>query len=373
MRPVKLRKGFFMKKIVIPVFVFLFFLLAGIGVRAYIEFLSEPVSDGHEDLVSVDFEVSDGMTAKTAGKLLEENGLIKNAGFFYLCARFPKAAAFVSGESERIFSVKKGYCRLNSAMSLADIFKEISSGKETFVTVSVPEGLTVSKIARRLENAGLCSADDFIFAAQNSGRRIFSEHGLDIDSDSVEGFLFPDTYNIPVSYSPEKIIGMMMDNLLAHLKSRPETAAAETLSGSELYRTIILASIIEREYRSEDEAPLIAGVFQNRLKIGMPLQSCATVEYIITEILHKPHPGVILYSDLELESPFNTYKYTGLPPSPISNPGYTAVRAALNPHASDYLYFTLTDSENGTHTFSKDLNAHINATNRFRTKRAAGN
>lgn len=362
-----------MKKIVVPVFIFITFAGICFGIFRYFKSaVNSPCTDSDSRTV-LSFEVKDGMTAKSAGKFLKEKNIIKDSELFYFCARFPKIAALLTNENADVFSIKKGYYELTSEMSIAEIFRELSSGKEKYVTVSIPEGLTITKIARRLEEAGLGSANDFIYIAKNNGKRIFLAHGLKINSDSVEGFLFPDTYNIPVSYTPEKIIDMMIDNLLSRLKNREETSKAQSLSDEEFYKMMILASIIEREYRSESEAPLISSVFRNRLNINMALQSCATVEYIITEIFNKPHPKIITYDNLEIQNPYNTYKYPGLPPSPISNPGFTAISAALNPQESSYLYFTLTDSENGTHTFSNDLNSHVKATNQFRTKRMAGN
>jgi len=118
---------------------------------------------------------------------------------------------------------------------------------------------------------------------------------------------------------------------------------------------------VEREYRADDEAPLIAGVFFNRLEIGMGLQSCATVEYVITEIEGKPHPEVLYNRDIAIQDPYNTYVYAGLPPGPISCPGAVALNAAFHPTASDYLYFRLMDPQEGRHKFSKTLEDHIKA------------
>jgi UPF0755 protein len=137
--------------------------------------------------------------------------------------------------------------------------------------------------------------------------------------------------------------------------------AALNLSPEALNRRVIIASIVEREYRVAEEAPLMAGVFYNRLAIGMALQSCATVEYVITEIQGKPHPEVLYTRDTEIRDPYNTYIRPGLPPGPISAPGTTALAAAGNPAASDYLYFRLTDAAAGRHYFSRTLDDHIRA------------
>jgi UPF0755 protein len=133
------------------------------------------------------------------------------------------------------------------------------------------------------------------------------------------------------------------------------------MSGSELNRRIIIASIVEREYRVDEEAPLMAGVFYNRLDIGMALQSCATVEYIITEIQGRPHPDVLYTRDIEIRDPYNTYIRPGLPPGPISAPGAVALAAAFQPASSNYLYFRLIDPEAGRHYFSQTLDDHIKA------------
>jgi UPF0755 protein len=129
----------------------------------------------------------------------------------------------------------------------------------------------------------------------------------------------------------------------------------------ELNRLVILASIVEREYRLEEEAPVMAGVFFNRMNIGMALQSCATVEYIITEIQGKPHPEVLSTRDTEIRDPYNTYIRPGLPPGPISSPGAVALKAVLSPVKTGYLYFRLVEPASGRHYFSGTLDEHIKA------------
>jgi UPF0755 protein len=129
-----------------------------------------------------------------------------------------------------------------------------------------------------------------------------------------------------------------------------------------LRENVILASIVEREYGVPQEAGLMASVFRNRLAIGMALQSCATVVYIITEKQDKPHPSVVYYSDLAIKDPYNTYIHRDLPPGPISNPGETALSAVFNSPKSDYLYFRLIDSSSRQHRFSKTFEEHAGET-----------
>jgi UPF0755 protein len=124
---------------------------------------------------------------------------------------------------------------------------------------------------------------------------------------------------------------------------------------------VILASIVEREYRLASEAPLIASVFRNRLRYNIGLESCATIEYILTEIEGRPHPKFITKSDIEIDSDFNTYKWAGLPPGPISNPGRVALEAAFHTPETDYYYFVLRDPATGEHHFSGDLEEHNEA------------
>jgi UPF0755 protein len=174
----------------------------------------------------------------------------------------------------------------------------------------------------------------------------------------MEGCLFPDTYLFPRDYPPDMVIRAMADNFFSRLAGLSGGRAA---AGEDLRRLVILASIIEREYRVADEAALMAGVFLNRLRIGMALQSCATVEYVITEVQGKPHPAVIYTRDTEIRDPYNTYVYPGLPPGPICSPGALALEAALRPQDSGCLYFRLVDPGAGRHYFSQTYDEHIRA------------
>ncbi|MBR5934414.1 MAG: endolytic transglycosylase MltG [Treponema sp.] len=347
------------------------------GVTAFFSYFSINSKPANPDgeLLTVEFEVTSGMTAKTVGNELKNAGLIKNERVFYIFARFPKFASFMTHKDARIFRVQKGIYTLDNKMSLSRVFEEVCTGKVREITVSIPEGLTLKKIAKRISATGIVTEEDFIYTATHDAQKIFSSFGINLKVDSVEGFLYPDTYNIPVNYNSYQIISMMVENLGKQIKSHEETQnyLNDNTDPDEFFKMITLASIIEREYRDKEEAPLIGGVFYNRLKINMPLQSCATVEYIITEIRGRPHPHTIYYEDLEMKEPYNTYIYPGLPPGPISNPGFTAINAAINPQDSDYLYFTLTDADAGRHTFSTNFDSHAKATAEFKTKKVAGN
>ena len=259
--------------------------------------------------------------------------------------------------------IKAGTYKLSPALSIHAIFAYLQAGKQELIKVTVPEGLTISKTAAILEERQVIAADAFLAAAENTA--LLQAYG--ITGASAEGFLFPDTYFFSYNETAERVIRVMLDNFFAKTADIPHFPQ----DPAQRYETVVLASIIEREYRVPEEAVKIAGVFSNRLHIGMGLQSCATVEYILTEIQHKPHPGRLLNRDLKIDHPYNTYKWRGLPPGPISNPGMTALYAACNPEKSSYLYFRLEDAEAGTHVFTKNLTEHARA-GAIILKRAAG-
>ena len=181
--------------------------------------------------------------------------------------------------------------------------------------------------------------------------------------------MFPDTYALAPDSPAEKVVKIMADNFYQKIKAF-EPLASLSSDPKTLKKTVTIASIIEREYRSPEEAPLIASVFTNRIKKGIGLYSCATVEYVITEILGRPHPDIITYDDLKIQSPYNTYLNAGLPPAPICNPGMVALKAAAAPAQTDYYYFQLMDEEEGRHVFTKTLSEHVAQGAIFKTKKA---
>lgn len=327
-------------------------LAAFFGLFFGLRFLSA-ARDLPEAQVNLRLKVEKGDTAKKVAALLEKQKIIKSAAAFYALARFPKIAAFVTKESPEIFVVKSGVADLSSSMDAAAIYKELSAGHEELVSVSIPEGLTVTKIAARLDGAGICSAQDFVNAAAG-----------------MEGFLFPDTYSLAPKSAAAKVVKIMRENFYKKAEQVPALAALLN-DKARLNQVVTLASIIEREYRSPEEAPLIASVFSNRLERGIGLYSCATVEYVITEILGRPHPDIITYDDLKIQSPYNTYLNAGLPPAPICNPGLVALKAASAPAKSDYLYFQLMDEKEGRHVFTKTLSEHVKQGAIFKTKKAS--
>ena len=288
-------------------------------------------------------EVRSGETAYSVGRRLEKAGIIKNRYFWNLLFRLGREY------------IKTGTYRIEIPASQMKIRSLLIAGEQVLVRVTIPEGVTLRKTAQLLEEAAVCTAEEFLRAA--SSREILDAY--QVPGVSMEGYLYPDTYFFTLSYPAAKVVSVMADTFFRRLNEiLPE---ASSISPRELNERIIIASIVEREFRIPEEAALMAGVFYNRLKIGMGLQSCATVVYVITEIQGQPHPEVLFNRDLEIRNPYNTYIRPGLPPGPISAPGETSLRAAFNPAQSDYLYFRLTDVESGRHYFSRTLDDHIRA------------
>jgi UPF0755 protein len=291
------------------------------------------------------FSIERGESLSDISQHLQAQGLIRSALFLDGIGRLAGTQS----------AFKAGYFRIPARASTLSIHRLLVTGAQSLGKVTIPEGWTVGKIARHLESWGVCPAADFIAASRSPA--LLSRYG--VPGSSLEGYLFPDTYLIPLPFPAEALAELMaktffetMDVIEPGWKDLGRAAFSEK---------VILASIVEREYAREEEAPLIASVFYNRLKMNMGLESCATLEYIITEIQQKAHPGYITLDDKKLDSPYNTYKWAGLPPGPISNPGKTALEAAFHPASTNYLYFVLRDQQAGIHYFSRDLSEHNQA------------
>lgn len=322
------------------------FILLAIGFY----YMISPVST---DTTPVLFSVPHGTSVSQITESLASESLIRSASVAYYITRFSH------------ISLKAGTYKLSPAQSTLKILAKISEGKQEYTRVTIPEGLSLLKTAKHLEEAGILTSSDFLEAARNTS--VLEEYNL--PGKNAEGFLFPDTYFFPYKSDAKSVVRIMVKtffektSLITNVPKDPV----------ELYNKVILASIIEREYQVSSEAPMIASVFVNRIKIGMGLQSCATIEYILTELQNKPHPTRLTNNDLAIQSDYNTYLWAGLPPGPISSPGIVALDAAFNPADTKFLYFRLTDSENGTHSFTYSLNEHVKAGKQLMLKKAAGN
>ena len=274
-----------------------------------------PVSQSAEGFVLKieECETGIGITRK-----LSENQLIRSDVFFKFLMKIQKYEN----------SIKTGTYRIEPGMKSSEILAMLVEGKEMLVKVQIPEGSLTSTVAAILEISGVVSKNDFL----NSVKDPALLQSLEIPGTSATGYLFPDTYYFPLGASAKTVVETMVRTF--RKKIADKLPSARFFSAAELHERVIMASIIEREYQRAEEAPIIAGVFYNRLKISMPLQSCATVVYIITEELGKKHPSRLFETDLQIKSPYNTYINPGLPPGPICNPGMVGISAAIAPEPS---------------------------------------
>jgi UPF0755 protein len=322
--------------------VFAFFAL-GLSAATLLWYYDLPPSMNSADRQA--FNVGKGESVASIAERLEETGIIKNRHLLVLISRLKG--------TENLFQA--GSYLLPRDKTALDIHDYFVSGSQVLVRVTIPEGWTLSRIAAYLEQKQVTSAAEFKKAAADP--EVLKKYS--ISGANLEGFLYPDTYLFQKDFPAEQVVRHMVENFFLRLKAAAPDY--KSIKQDELYRKVILASIIEREYRSPEEAPLMASVFYNRLGVNMALGSCATVEYIITEVEKKPHPSYLTYKDLEVNSPYNTYIHPGLPPGPISNAGATALAAAFSPAKTNYWYFVLRDPESGRHYFSKNLDEHNHA------------
>jgi UPF0755 protein len=228
------------------------------------------------------------------------------------------------------------------------------------IRFTVPAGYTIRRISRLVEQKLFLSAEKFMDETVNDS--LLAIIGMNEKVKNLEGFLFPDTYNVISSMNEEDIIHMMFDAFRKKIYENPRIRNEIEHSGKNLLEVITIASIIEGETRIENEKPVISGVYHNRLRRGMRLQADPTIQYA----LPGGHKSRLLYEDLKIESPYNTYLYSGLPPGPISNPGLSAIKAAVSPDQHDYLFFVATGD--GGHKFTRNYQEHLNAVRDYRIK-----
>jgi len=246
-------------------------------------------------------------------------------------------------------SLKAGRYRFPMPVSIFQAIRILRQGAVAYHKVTIPEGMTMGRIAGLLQQqAGIDSAG-FLEACHNPEKL----SRLGIPAKNFEGYLYPDTYDFEWNTPPHLALEAMVKNFQSHFDS---TWLVELKRrGLSRHQAVIMASLVEREAQVDSERVLIASVFYNRLKLRRPLESCATIEYVLPR--HKNTK--LTYRDLEIDSPYNTYRRLGLPPGPISNPGRASLEASVYPAKTDYLYFV--SRGDGGHIFSRTLQEHIRA------------
>lgn len=310
-------------------------------------------------LREVKITIPNGATTKDIAKILKDNELIGSPEIFSLKVRF----------SEYDGTFKKGDYSLNTAMTESQIMEILKEGSkaQSDITFTIPEGYSTLKIANKLEQEGIIKANDFISSVNNGKYDYKFVNYIPERSSKLEGYLFPDTYFFREGVEPEEIVSKLLKRFNdIYIDNYNEVAKERSQTMDEV---IIIASIIEKEAKLEEERPKIAGVIYNRLRENMPLQMDSTVNYAF-ELKDGLNSGrnedKVSLQDIKIRSPYNTYENTGIPIGPICNPGESAIKAALYPEVHDYLYFVLKDPETGEHEFTTTLEEHNAAKAKYR-------
>lgn len=328
--------------------VFLFCVLGGFvgGSIIWIRDMSMPP----EERTDCRIFIEPGANTSQISQILKSNKIIRSAFLFRLYIRFLAV-------DQRL---RPGCYFFSAGESLDQVVFKLLQGMMKTVQVTIPEGTTNRQVADLLEYAGICTSKEFLEACNDPQLigRVFSDWEL---IPAGEGLLFPDTY----IFNRPTLAFKVAERMFRLTKFQIDAIFGKKLStGLSQYEGCILASIIEKEAAKETEKPIIASVFYNRLKKGIKLESCATVLYA-----HGQHKERLLYEDLKIDSPFNTYLNQGLPPTPISNFGASSMRAVAHPAKTDYLYF-VSDGKGG-HQFSKTLKEHNHNARKFFKNRKA--
>ncbi len=302
-------------------------------------FPGRPTGDGSH---KIDFEVPAGVGAIHIGRELEKENIIRNALYFRSYLTFTR-------QSNRL---QAGNYGLNNGMSIGKVVEVLTSGKVHLYPLTIPEGWHNRQVGSYLAKKGLIESQE-AFLQLSRDPELLEEYG--ILQKSTEGYLFPETYKIPDHYNAQQLQRLMLDRFFKILN---ETVDISDYSAEELRKRIILASIVEREAAMKEERPIIAGVFINRLKREMKLESCATIQYLF----ERPRKKLYL-RDLKRPSDYNTYIHYGLPTGPIANPGRAALKAAFYPSKNSYLYFVVKPDR--SHHFSETYSEHLRAKKRY--------
>ena len=283
-------------------------------------------------------DIPGGSGTNEIGRRLVEARVVRSALVF-------RAAMVWRGRSR---SLKAGEYRFAEAMSAAQVVDKLARGDVYARRITFPEGLTILEMAKIYESRGFGPAADFVKAAGDASRI----RDVDPDAPDLEGYLYPETYVVPRGTPAVKLIELMVGRFRAAYTD--DLQAQARTQGLTTRQVVTVASLVEKETAQEQERPLVAAVYRNRLKIGMGLQADPTVIYALQRA--RKYDGNLRREDLEFDSPYNTYKHAGLPPGPIAAPRKASLEAALAPASVPYVYFV--SRNDGSHVFATTLNEH---------------
>lgn len=308
-----------------------------------VEQLSHPGARTGESMM----EVPAGASMKSVLTMLEKAGVVGDARVAYYYARFHKLGAPKAGEY-----------RIAPAASALQILEQMRKGEVATFPIGFPEGLTYKEIAKRVDATGLLKGSELVALCEDEA--FLKAQG--VPGKTCEGYLFPDTYQVARHRPAKEIVALFISHF--HEMYKKNVAPLESSCPLKPAEIVTLASIVEKETGAVEERPHIAGLFLNRLKVPMKLQTDPTVIYAVS--LARGYDGNIHKSDLTFDHPYNTYTRMGLPPGPISNPGIKALEAVVKPLPSKDLYFV--SKNDGTHVFCPTLECHNKAVNEWQVE-----
>jgi UPF0755 protein len=283
-----------------------------------------------------------------ASRLVDQRVLTARTPFLVLCK--------VLGADRHL---KAGLYRFSPRMSLWGVTTTLLSGKSDLLALRVPEGYTAAQIASELERMKIMKADDFMSTVHDPA----VARDLGLAGSQLEGYLFPETYRVPLGTNPRDLVALMTEQFKD--EAGDDFAVRAKRQGLSAYQALIVASIVEKEAKLDSERPIMAGVILNRLRQKMRLEVNATLNYVLTD-----RRRWLTYKQLETDTPYNTYHHRGLPPTPIGNPGKASLEAVLEPSAVPYLYYVgLAD---GSHLFAETFEKHQANVKLARRERARG-
>ena len=293
-------------------------------------------------------EIPLGSGPGSIGRRLADAGVVRDRASFRL-------AVWLTGKGRRL---QAGEYRFDRPLSAREVVDKLARGEVYVRPITFPEGLTIKQMAALYENKGFGAADSFIKAAHDAALI----NGLDPQAADLEGYLFPDTYSLPRKATAAQLVARMVGAFEKALS--PEIRQQAASRGLGVRQLVTLASIVEKETAHAEERPLVAAVYSNRLKIGMGLQCDPTVIYALDRLGR--YNGNLTRADLQLDSPYNTYRYAGLPPGPIASPGRASLAAAASPADVSYLYFV--SRNDGSHAFASTLDEHNRNVQEYQVK-----
>ena len=339
---------------VILLLILIFALAYIIASKVYTDYKNYNAVMDASDTALVSVNIPSGSTTTSIAEILYENGIIPNVKKFKLKSRLNGLdGTFQAGDYQ-----------FSPSMSTEEIMELLQNGRRAEVSFTIPEGYTVKDTAEKLVEEGMIAdPEEFYEACEEDWEDVFwFLNGIDVPEDPsgtvsekanrLEGFLYPETYRVPVGATAHEIVERMLtqfDAVFTPLWQAAGGTEGGTVNGLSVQEMVTLASLVERESKAATDRDKIASVIYNRLDIGMKLQIDATVLYALGEWKDR-----VLYSDLEVDSPYNTYRYAGLPVGPIASAGKASIEAAIEPASTDYIYYVLKGDGSGEHNFAED-------------------